>query len=254
MPTRRRASERGATLLETALFIPFLLIIIYIVLFISTMLNARASLTAAIGSGVRLAYTRAQVRTVTGTNVDPLIPAVAQFQNNNVSLRTSGLTPLLTLRVDPESAGPFLDALTGRPERNYPGFDFRELPTSFIYAYIFILQSMRQSVGDIKFPCNPDEDDLSATTGSDGPGCLMCEPLHPGGDGVYQGYDSNYGVFESQNRAGGFDTKWIGLECSYRPSNALIGPIERLLGFMGAGGSGSKMIITRRFIYDFPGN
>ncbi len=247
--------EGGVTMIETAVFLPLMLLIVFIILFLATLLNARSSLTAAVGSGARLGYTRAQVQMDANNNGTPeaMIGAVADWQKNGGSLAVApqllGLLSSTEFQSDGQSVEAFLNVLTAA---TFPGFAFKELPSTYIYAQIYALQAMRDSVGDVRFPCNPGDPTMPQTA-HDGPGCLMCVPLRPpGSSGTYQGYDPDPAVFESLNRAGGFDTSWVGIRCSYRPSNAILGAVESLLGLLSGQAARSPMIISRSFFYDFP--
>lgn len=252
---RSTGRERGVTMIETAVFLPLMLLIVFIILFLATLLNARSSLTAAVGSGARLGYTRARVQMDVNNNGAPeeMIGAVADWQRNSGSLAVA--PQLLGLLASPEfqsegqSVEAFLNVLT---TATFPGFAFKELPSTYIYAQIYALQAMRDSVGDVRFPCNPGDPTMPQTA-HDGPGCLACVPLRPpGAIDAYKGYDPDPAVFESQNRAGGFDTSWVGIRCSYRPSNAILGTVESLLGLVSGHTAASPMIISRSFFYDFP--
>ncbi len=222
-----KGSEAGATLVETALALPIFLAVVLIFIFFAVAQNARGSLTYAV-TMVRHAYTRGQAELI-GTDV---IPSVQGWLAGSGGVWSNPPPDISALLATPAEAATAFGSsgLYNTDSQNWFGVDLTALPAPYIYSLIYVLESMRQSVGPtLRYPCDP----LAAG----GEGCLLCRNLHP----MESSGPGPYPVFG----AVGFDQTFVGISCSYRPSNVFLNPIVNLLRLI-VGTAGVQVITINR--------
>jgi len=226
---KRRRQTAGATMLETALILPLVLVIAFGLMYLSSAFNAKLSLKWAVGQAVRLAITRGDIRRV-GMRI---IPSLSDFtglyapriHSFTFSEATDQAKTLLSYQVPYNDAIQFYDTRLFEPFQRDAHFDGNlnnSYPT-FLYAIAYANETMRQSLGmSVKYPCDPD-----GSGPNDGPGCFMCQFLNPDTMDL-TGYVSVADVVGRAQIIGPPIYK-IALRCSYRPMSPFLQPISGLL-------------------------
>jgi hypothetical protein len=212
----RHAGDGGAALLELAIVLPTLLLVTSILIYLATVLNARAALTTAVQTA-RFAVTRANPALIGNTSIPP-VHTWKDATDEEKLAHWNALKPFLASKTEESNA---INALNVAAKGKF-GVDFKDLPLSHIYAIIYASQSFKQSVGWVRFPCRPE-------TGDD---CLLCMTTPR----------PNESVLPPQS--------YLAVECSYRPSGMLAKLIDQLLKVMGHG-PGNPLIINRKIALDF---
>lgn len=225
-----RGNEGGATLLETALFLPFVLLTIFIVIGIAVTLNARESLSNAMTDSLRLAHTRGNSALV-GTPIG----AVATYKSGG------GFPPIesyiATLPGESLAAESFFDACFGATY----GQPLRQLPEQYIYTLIYINKSLQQSIGPtLRFPC-------AVPGGSTPPGCPNLQSAQAGCVGCYL-LNPTTNDFSPSSVAP--DPDVISLRCEYSPSGLFMRPIVGLFALVGAATGSNPFVIQRDFTFN----
>ncbi|MCB0339406.1 MAG: hypothetical protein KDD53_07370, partial [Bdellovibrionales bacterium] len=192
---------------------------------------------------VRFALTRGN-QVLAGSD---LIPEVSAWQS---SLSPTPPAPLDSLLATPDEAsgafgfGGYYDT---QANAVLPGYSFADLPAHYIYAQVYVNQAMKQGVGAaVRFPCDPNL--------PDGAGCLGCRFLLPTNNPM-DAFGNPQGPFDDPSVSGdvpnlanpnpNFNFNFVGIECSYRPSNVLMDPIVGLLQLL-TGNAGASMIVMTR--------
>lgn len=201
--TRTKSTYRqgGGTLLEAALALPVLLIFVFAALFLSTLKNSQTALRASVGLA-RQAFTRGQADLVSLSGSTTPIAALQGWYMSTSStapLRWKLLEGLMYKGVEQLDAANHYNQISAQ---NY-GQNAKLLPLHHLYAYAYVAQGMVEAVGEgsVKFPCDP----FSAN----GAGCLSCVSINP--------------------PAGLAEDQYLEIDCSYRPANFLLAPLEGLL-------------------------
>ena len=175
---------RGVTAIEVLVGIPIFLVVILYLLWIPVTNNAAASLSAAVGNGLRLGITRGNLEMM---GVDPrltqgsgrgVIPAIEQFQ---ASGNFSGVKDFF---ASPDLA-PHAQAIYDYWSQRVFSRPFHQLPLEYLFTIAYINIAMKRSHGKgLRFPCLPQETSSHiASTGYDDPfdgrECLMCRFINP---------------------------------------------------------------------------
>lgn len=246
MPKFHGPQERGGYLVEFALGLPVVLLLIFIVIWISVILHARSTLTVVLGQALRLAATRGDSSLV-GTDIIPDIQAwtgdpaqVAPPASLNQFLASPDLEATTywdyynTVSLDPVFGG--VAGTSGSVRLN-------ETQPEYIYALVYFNQSLRQSIGPtVRFPCDP--------TLADGSGCVSCVFLNPNSL-----FSNAVGPQDPWDTAvdGPIPRRRLGMECQYRPSSVFLDPVVKLLRIIAGPAAISPIIITRTKYHDAPG-
>lgn len=238
-------SERAATMIETAILLPLILFLIFLVIWIGISFHEKAALRSALGTGIRLAATRGDRLLMHSTS--GVIPRIQEWVNNacpGVISPPFELDPVLEYNIPGGSTwgGDYYN--DGHPGKGalrvfsaYFGghgqVSLHCMPPSYIFALIYIHESIRQSVGSsVKYPCDP-------FTDPEPEGCVGCFFLNP------DNFD------QSDYEVGGVlappPTDRVAIQCDYRPSNFLLGPMTGLLRMMVGGSAGPfDFVFTER--------
>jgi len=209
-------------MIETAIFMPLVLLGILFFIWLGVTFNARTSLEAAVPRSIMLAITRG-VNERVGTDI---IQDVQRWHDDPADV-TDRLGKFLAKDVlfDP-------DALNYYQQHSTTVFDNRalnEMPQEYIYAQLYVNEAMKQSVGSVvKYPC------------AGQPGCLNCAFLNPTTLDTITPYGD-----EPPRRK-------LGLECSYQLSSVLLDPIFSLLRLILGDAAIGPMIIRQRQFMDVP--
>jgi len=212
-------------MVEIAFCLPFVLLFIFLIIWVSFSLHAKSSLDSALNHSIRLAATRGIKETV-GSKI------ISDVQDWTGGGPISGPLQLLLAnnRTWLGDADTYYTHLT---QNTFPALaSMADLPPEYIYFYIYVGEEMRESVGDyVKFPCDPNA--------ADGAGCLSCAPLNPDSLTV-----SPYAA-DPPRRSMGF-------ECSFRPSGVFVEPVVGLLRLLSGDNLTSLFVVTRKVYYDMP--
>lgn len=200
---RLPGGERGAVFVDLAFALPIFLAAIFIILWYSYMLNARAAITAAVTTAARLAVTRGDVYR--------LGYSIVQYRYDE---QNAGEVQLYT-----NLSGGYTDTDYDQWSAEDPDNLGNEcspsiaskLPMTYHHALVYAYRAMADSVGStLRFPCDP--------TAADGDGCVTC-------------YFELFGATCAEVTAGTVvlpkDT--MILVCDYKPYNLLMAPILGLL-------------------------
>ena len=210
------AAQRGATMLELSLIVALLLAMLSGVIWIELTINARTSLTLALGQALRFGVTRslpdpytgindaagqivdeAHAGAFTGSNERTLIKLLYHGADSTVDEDTVSLAAVIANYVDPVNLAPVFDSFGG---------GIIALPKSYLYTLISVHQFMRTRVGKhhLRYPC------------VDQPGCLACQFLNPGiaADGSAA---TNSGLEGEWDPTQEIPPRRIVLRCTYLP-------------------------------------
>lgn len=230
-------AQRGATMLELAIFMPLFLVVLFILIGTALIYNAKSALHVAVNN-VRYALTRGQSELV-GSDI---ITDIQGWKAAPSTVPPGRLPDLLATPAEQADAfsGGLLDKQTeiGFPSCSNSGggaCQFVDLPASDIYAHVYVAQTLLQGVGAaVRIPCDPNA--------ANGAGCVLCRSLN----------ESEFDDTPSDPSDGAqpldpsYNTNWIGIECQYRPSSVWIKPIEGMLALIGGGHAQHKLVITAR--------
>ena len=165
-------NDRGATLLETAIFLPLGLVLILVLIWGGIFITSSASFDRWMTQAPRL-MTRGK-ESAMGKQM------ISQVQSWNASggAIPTDLLPLLTSNVNASSAEDYLNGATMGVFAS-GGIKFSDLPPEYIYAFVYLNQGLSEAIGPtVKFPCDPTASPAAATEDA-GPGCVGCEFLNP---------------------------------------------------------------------------
>lgn len=228
---RRHNQDAGISLLETALFLPLLLLIIFITIWLGVILNARASLSAGMSDALRSAATRGDDRLM-GQDLLEVVKKFREAPNSSEAL--ARLAPYL-------SAPPARDPLEYLNRcfaiEVFPDTEISKLPPQYIYVLIYLSEALKLSLGPAaRFPCwaGPETGAPSACTEAPrGPGCVSCRLMNPD-------------TLDFQRAGGPPPPDRIALECRYEPSSFITDPVVRLLSLFSPS-AGGFYLVQRRF-------
>ncbi len=235
--TKRIYGEHGATMVETALFLPIFLFCVFFALFLGFAYNAKSSLQYSVGS-VRLAFTRGDS---TRVGRDDIISTVNDWRqgraNRLIELLTHNLAPADTNLnwYDHQAVQVF-----GNNDAFGANLDFKSLDDRYIYAQIYTLQTMLQSVGDVKFPCDP--------TQADGSGCMRCWNLNPMSDNTDLAAPPPLGPPPGSPD---YNQLYVGIRCQYSIGGSLMKPLHALANLMSGSMNGYQpLVITQQRFFE----
>jgi hypothetical protein len=226
-------------MVETAIFLPIFLILIFFCYWLGVMSNTKAAFTVSIKDALHLATTRSDPLVVNGLVAsDPSgsISQITTWLNTGTNrpdslLLWNGTTS--NLMGDANYGGNYRQTNSNGVLRNISGSsgisDISGLPASYIYTLVFIYQNLRQAVGDtVHYPCDP----LSTASNFSSSGCLLC---------VFEKPDGSGGSFDPFTEGEGN----IMLSCTFRP-NTLIGEVLRALFSVATGQANTTPFVTMR--------
>ncbi len=235
-------SASGATVIETVIFLPILLILVFFCYWLGVMSNTKAAFSVAVKEALYLAVTRSDPLTLNLTAATTLpsgsIPSVTTWINGSGSPQIDSLLywngSSYNLSSDPNYNVYYSRTNSNGVLRSIaPQQDLYDLPASYTYALIYIYQTMRQSVGDsIRYPCDP-----TPANPNDGAGCLLCffdDPINPGSGNLF---DPNVDPSLNPNYGPGN----IAISCSFTP-DTLIGNVLRALFRLVTGNSATPFV------------
>jgi hypothetical protein len=218
--------SRGVTLVETAIFLPVVLLAIFIVIGVAVMLNARRSLSSALVESVRLANTRGNVALVGQSLIQPVSNYVSGGSFNSIASYISSPT------LQSAEAEGFLNGCFG----SVYGRPLSQLPTQYIYTLIYMNKALQESIGGtLRFPCrvqggtNPGGSCQAAPPPT--PGCVACYLLNPT-------------TLDLTPVLTPPDPNVIALRCEYTPASLFMRSITGLLSLIGAGGGVSPFVVS----------
>ena len=222
----KRRSSRGVTLIETAIFLPVVLLAIFIVIGVAVMLNARRSLSSALVESVRLANTRGNVALVGQILIQPVSNYVRGGGFNFIESYISSPT------LPSTDAEEFLNRCFG----SVYGLPLEQLPTQYIYTLIYMNKALQESIGGtLRFPCrvpggtNPGGSCQAAPPPT--PGCVACYLLNPT-------------TLDLTTVSTPPDPNVIALRCEYTPAGLFMQTITGFLSLIGAGGGVSPFVVS----------
>ena len=228
--SNQRTAERGATMLEIALTLPFFLVGIFLFIWIGVVIHGKSSLDAAVTKSLRLAATRG-VDELLGVSIIDDVQDWLSSGSTNPGPRLQGL--LAT--EDWGQAGPYYDELVSEV---FSGRNLIDLPPEYIYALVYVNESMKQSVGpSLRMPCDP-------ANLADGGGCMACSFLDP--DSYRSAFDSGSPTSKPPPR------RTMGLECRYQPAHFLLRPLVSLLAMIGGSTATPLIVLKKRMFFDIP--
>lgn len=232
--------NRGAVLAELALSLPIFLLLVYIIIFVGVMLNAKASLGNAMGTGLRLAATRGNDFAI-GQEILPILSEwhrTGSLSNPELDLLYQVLFANVSHGSPPEYLNRYKACLLGDtfPQASAQINNLNDLPAPYLYTLVYLNEALRKSIGNqVKMPCRADGAAPICDSGSwnyqisddDGPGCVSCQLLNPddpSGGGQYSGTE--------------FPLSRMAVECAYEPDNLITRPIVGLFRLLGMDGFG----------------
>lgn len=235
------SDPRGATLIETAILLPFLLFLIFFIVWKGVSINEQTALETGLGNALRLGATRGDASLVRSEILPGIHSWVATPPGSPPSLAPPPKIGELLVWPDGNlNWGPASLLLDGKTIEVFTGVStFQSLPAQYVYVLVYVYQSLRQSIGNsIRYPCDPD-----STTQGNGPGCVLCQFMNPIDMGTASG---SYTDFPPP-------TNVIAVRCRYRPALFLFGPLYRLMHIMsGSSGPLPAHILTaqKRFTFN----
>ena len=219
-------SKAGATLVELAIVLPFLLFGVLFFIWIGVMMHAKSSLDASVTRALRLAATRGADE-ISGVDTIPRIHGWVAIPQ---TITDAQVEPLLAYNTP---AGDWHSWYDQRANEVF-GQNFQDLSPEYVYSVVYVNESMKQSIGtSLKYPCDPA--DLS-----EGAGCLGCwflnpETLNPG---------EAYASFAPRRR--------IGLECRFQPATGLLRPLVAVLSMISTHTSSPLLVFKKKLFFEVP--
>ncbi|MBN8550902.1 MAG: pilus assembly protein [Deltaproteobacteria bacterium] len=223
----RVLDQRAATLIETAIILPLFLFFILFVIWLGISFHEKATLSTSLGGGLRAAATRSDFFLMNSST--GILPAVQAWSGGSPD---PALKPVLAHNAPgPSDWGEeFYDSVDGT-SKVFGGLPLGSLPKPYIFALIYVHESLRQSLGgSVRYPCDP----YSST---DPAGCVGCRFLNPE-DGSLDPYVDGSGNLLPP------PTDRLGLQCDYRPANFIIGPLTRILGQITGNPTGGSSLLV----------
>lgn len=229
------AHDAGASMVETAILLPLILIAIFIAIGLAVVANGRSALSSGMTEGLRLAATRGDNSLMGGEDI------IAPVRSYISSLDLSELKLLISSgQIEEADYALFLNRCFGSI---HDTTSLKTLPAQYIYTLIYINQALRQSIGpSLRFPCVP-PGGSPPPGGGDCPtardaGCVSCYLINP------TSLD-----FTPSDTA---DPNTYAIRCEYSPSNIFLDPIFRLFALFSPGSSstGGRFIIKRDRLFE----
>lgn len=211
-------------MIELAIIFPFFLLFIFFIIYVVMLWNAKLSMQSSISNGVRLAFTRGNQALV---GQDLIADVAAYAASGSMNTR-------LTALLSTQDEAPFADAYYKSMSFSIFNRSFESLPPRYIYAMVYTMQGLTAGVGEgmMRFPCDP------ALPPAVSQGCVQCRFLHP----VTR--DDVAGAPQMGDPS--FDWNYLGLKCTYRPSNVFVGPVHGLLSIVAPGTTFADLLVTAR--------
>ena len=263
---RRRkgaSAQVGAITVEAAVILPLFLLVVFFVITIGLMLNARTAIRLATTNGSRLAYTRGATELV-GPNVRFGNMARDWILNQAPAAPSGANAPLLPLLATPgmqsKAFGPTGWYMTQWNAVLGAGGNPQVVPERYVLALVYAHAELLQSIGGVQFPCDP----RGPTATNDGPGCARCLNLNASSrDRCLSGLHwdgqacvstpipiSGGGLRQPQGAPGvnilsaSYSREFVGLYCEYAPSDLLITSIYNLISILTAGNASRPTFIS----------
>lgn len=245
---RERWAERsGVTLVETAILLPLTLAVMFIIIAIAVLFNARSSLSSGMSQALRLANTRANVALVGEKMLSPL----NDYVDPNTQLASfSSIAELVSTNVSQADAAAFLNTCFAAVYQ----LPLSDLPPQYLYTLAYLKQALAQSIGpSLKFPCVPPGGQPPSGINQCQPpapanrpaGCVSCYLLDP------RDFDLDPSTPSSTSPPDPNPDRLI-MRCEYSPASIFIQPILSLLNLFsgGSSGGGSSLTITRDRVFE----
>lgn len=235
VPSKFRSRVEGAAFVEFIFALPVFFLLITFFMWLAVLLNARTSLTLALGYATRLALTRADDARV---GKDLILPVNDWIDNGRVDESLARLLFADTKGADWAHYSSSNSSLS--PVASVFGESLQDMPKQYAYILIYIYESIRQSVGSsARFPCDPRN--LDGTDDSDGFGCVKCEFLHPQDLSLE---NERYGLDVPRTRAR--------IRCEYKPDGVLSRLVSGMFGLVTGSSRAldANLIITRTTFFD----
>ncbi len=260
-------------MVETAILLPLFLFGVLFFLWLAVTVNARNSLSSAIENGVRLAFSRGQGQLV-GIRAGGLLSSVQNSLTGGSFNPPSG-SPVTALLHRGNAPSPFGGGGWYMQEwrRTFgPSTNANDIPPHYVMALAQTYEGLVHSIGpSLRFPCDP-----RGAGPNNGPGCARCTNLHPmsigdlnaagrceagrvwapptsAGSGSCSG-SPNLAVatLTRAATAGGepFKLNWVGVECEYRPDNAILTPLLGLLQLLTGSAPSTQFVFTQRKFFE----
>lgn len=203
---RQADSERAVGLFELVIALPLLFSLFFLLFHYPQYLNNVSSLRTAMSTGMRLAVTRGNNNltgmsrvTSGGDTRAGMIDPINQLSDLGSVSRTACENAKLCRGddlVSPETKlnETFSDEL---------GIDANQVPTTYLYALFYTLETMERLSGTLRHPCDPNEPNNG--------GCMQCRFLeHPANDENEDGIVSPAEIRPNVFR----------MRCEFRPRSA----------------------------------
>ncbi len=223
--------ERGVSFVEAAIFLPLILIGIFIIISISVTLNARGALSTGMTDALRLAHTRGDTTVIGGE----ILPAISALRNGATSeIARSLLTSLPP--AERESGMRYLNGCFGAVY-NRP---LDALPPEHLYTLVYLNQALAQSIGpSFRFPCLPPGSNAPSAckqTVEPRTGCAVCYLIDPDDP-------------DASSASAPLSSERIAIRCEYTPAGVFIDPILALFKTLGLGDSVGGYFTLKRDRY-----
>lgn len=252
-----RSGQRGATLVMIVLGMPIFLALVFMLVWLPQLLNARSTFTFAVAQGGRLAATRGNP-VLTGFDPDlneGLIQNIHTWQAAGICGGSDADWALVKDYYGSEGqyqTAALLDHFyNGAGTAEVMGGQFCTLPVEYLYAIAYINQVMRESLGEnsVRFPCNPYVD----APPYNGDRCLFCKFMNPQFAAHFMGGGGGGGTSPWDTYSGAPPQDRYGIMCFYAPPESIATFILRLLNTV-VGGSGEveRIVFRRQIYYDLP--
>ncbi len=223
MREHRRNVNTGAVLLETALALPVMLLIIWLLIWLSSYIFAQATLSDAVSMGARLGVVQARQDLMNR----PFLSGLSEWQE--AYLGPGSQEPGGRLQSFLVHGAPVDFSLYDSYTTAALGVKFQQVPASYIVTIMLINEAMRLGVGNIRYPCDP--------RGASGDGCLLCK--------FGQGSSGSSGTTGSGGPSHGHEPpsgqpaepltwqammKTMEIQCDYAPTSTALRASTQILG------------------------
>lgn len=236
----------GATMIETAILLPLVLLIFFFMIWLGVMSNTQGIFKQSVGNALMLASTRGDVLLMR----KDIIPEFATWVSGPPPREIRNLlawdkAPVTSWSApaswgsSPESVMQNITLKNVRLAGNASPPSINAMPERYIYTLIYIYQSLRQGIGnELRYPCadinaSTPDDYLSQSTFA---GCLVCRFDDPAnGNNLFNVDTSN--------------VQKIKISCYFRPNETILRPLASLIDIVskttGAGSNPLVMKLTR---------
>ena len=243
----RYRSSAGATMIETVIILPLVLVLFFFMIWLGVMSNTQGIFKQSVNNALMLAATR-------GDDLLMHQDIIPQFQTWTSGPPTGIILRLLTWDngkpiswnapaswgSSPRSVMTSITLANARISGQASAPQIQDMPNRYIYTLIYIYQSMRQGIGNaLRYPCadvlagGPD----SYLAGSQFAGCLVCQFENPDNSG------SRTFTIDPAISAE------IKISCYFRPDETILRPLANMIDLAsrstGAGSSPLVLKLTR---------